>query len=465
MNSYGITPAFADLLLASLNGIRTNLPVVCAQLHDGDPGSQGINNPSAITTRQPLTFTAPDNGATALSGGVPTWSVSAGETLQAISLWSGLETDPTAVCLFTLRLSVATPIAAGDVVVLSGCDLEWWDAANKIWPPILTITAGTAQGQASALAPTLVASSIIEAPTANASASALEPTVFLGTIVAAPTAGATSLAFVPTIDLDLGITAPAATATATALLPIPSTAITAPVASANGSALAATVSGTAALTAPTALGSSSALVPTVTAVSPVTYTATGAGGSGTGSSGATMSWSHTISGNALIVAVSLESGSTTTTATAKVGTTSMTLLGSAPNFNNSGYYARVVLFGLLSPPTGSQTITVTTSGGANYLEGNSVSYTNVTSFGSVVTGSGTSSAPALSVSSAANQMVVESFTTWSTNPSSYTQTSRYSLNINSPYRPFLIGDAPGASTVSFSAASSDYWSAIAVPLI
>lgn len=199
-------------------------------------------------------------------------------------------------------------------------------------------------------------------------------------------------------------------------------------------------------------------------VIPVTYDATGAGGSVNGAIAGTMSWSHTISGNAVVAAVSLQSSLSTTTVSAKVGSTAMTLLGTGPQFTSSGFYISVVLFGLLNPPTGTQTLSATMSSGTNYCEANSVSYRNVAAFGSSVSGSGTSSAPALSVASGVHQMVAEAFTTFNTNPTGYTQTTRYSLNVASPARPFLIGDAPGAPTVSFSAAACDLWSAIAVPM-
>lgn len=163
------------------------------------------------------------------------------------------------------------------------------------------------------------------------------------------------------------------------------------------------------------------------------------------------------------MALALESSLSTTNATAKVGTSAMTQLGASPQMTNAGNFYRIVWFGLLNPPTGAQTISVTMDSGSNFCVAESVSYNS--RFGPLTTGSGTSSVPALSVPSAKGQMVVEAFTTWNTNPSGYTQTSRYSANVNSPARGFLVGDAPGASTVNFSAASCDQWTAAAVPLI
>lgn len=196
----------------------------------------------------------------------------------------------------------------------------------------------------------------------------------------------------------------------------------------------------------------------------VNFDAKGAGASGTGTA-ITISQAHNIAGNAVVMPVCMQSSLSTTNATAKVGTTAMTKLGSSPQVTNAGYYFQVVWFGLLNPPTGAQTVSVTMDSGSNYCEAISLSYNSVASFGPLTTGSGTSSAPALSVSSAKGQMVAEAYSTWNTNPSGYTQTSRYAVNVNNPARPFQAGDAPGAPTVNFSAVSCDQWTAAAVPLI
>lgn len=195
---------------------------------------------------------------------------------------------------------------------------------------------------------------------------------------------------------------------------------------------------------------------------PVAYDATG-GGSGV--VGTSTSWTHNIAANAVTLSGYLQATNTTAVPTANVGGTSMTLLGVSPKYGpTAGYYFWSFIFGLLNPPTGNQTITISASTAAA-VGANSVSYKNVGSFGTFTSTQGTSSAPVLSVPSAPGQMVVETFATWSTNPSGYTQTSRYTQNVNSPARGLLVGDAPGASTVSFSASSCDEWTAAAVPLL
>ncbi|UGT94864.1 hypothetical protein KN246_15855 [Mycobacterium intracellulare] len=198
---------------------------------------------------------------------------------------------------------------------------------------------------------------------------------------------------------------------------------------------------------------------------PVAYVSAGAGAAAIAAS---ISWTHNITGNCLVVPVAAESNVSTAAVTAKVGTTTIPLIGkSSQPITASGFFVWPTFFALLNPPTGSQTITLSISGGGTaVLEGNSVCYDKVGSIGTMVTSNGSSSAPALSVPSGVGQMVVEMFTTWNTNPTGYTQTSRYSQNAGSPARGLLIGDAPGASpSVSFSAASMDIWSAAAIPLL
>lgn len=55
------------------------------KLHIGDPGSDGTGNPSVVTTRQLATFAAPSGASS--SATVPTFSMTATETITDISIW------------------------------------------------------------------------------------------------------------------------------------------------------------------------------------------------------------------------------------------------------------------------------------------------------------------------------------------------------------------------------------------
>ena len=114
---------------------------------------------------------------------------------------------------------------------------------------------------------------------------------------------------------------------------------------------------------------------------PISFGSTGVGTAGT-VNGTTATWQHVVGSSvtALVVAVTA-SAWPAPTITARVGSRTMTSLGTVVS---SGSGHRVEIFGLLSPPTGAQSVTVTTSMTSN-IAGNSVAYTGVASFGTTYT--------------------------------------------------------------------------------
>lgn len=116
----------------------------------------------------------------------------------------------------------------------------------------------------------------------------------------------------------------------------------------------------------------------------VLYDATGGSGSGFNT---TWSWNHVLAPNANAICVGMEASGSLPVGAATCGGVSMTAVAA---YSYSSGQA-VSLFALLSPPTGSQTITVT-SPTSDYGVGTSVSYkgvniaaTNLTSNGWTVT--------------------------------------------------------------------------------
>lgn len=195
----------------------------------------------------------------------------------------------------------------------------------------------------------------------------------------------------------------------------------------------------------------------------ITYDSAGAGN--TVGNASSLSWSHTIAGNAVLVGINIQTG-TPSGVTAQVGSTPMTNLGVYNYYG--GTSPTIIVFGLLSPPTGSQTITVTTPAGS-YLAANSVSYFGVHGFGgNIINGNATSSA-SLAVPSALSPSVFQVFGTGGVSTpvfGSYNQTSRWSIASTANSGPILIGDASGIGGVTFSAtqSSGNYWGGMAVPL-
>ena len=197
----------------------------------------------------------------------------------------------------------------------------------------------------------------------------------------------------------------------------------------------------------------------------VVYDATGAGAA---NATGTLSWSHTINPYAtgITLVCSTFTDTSTRTVTASVGATSMTLLGSVLNYDTNFGFSSVYLFGLLNPPSGIQTVTASITGATTrQCAGNSTSYTGVSRFGSITTTSGASN-PSMSVSSGRRQMISQAFGGFNASMSGYNQTSRYNVAFASGNNIALImGDARGASSVSFSATTSTPWGGIGVPLV
>jgi hypothetical protein len=181
-------------------------------------------------------------------------------------------------------------------------------------------------------------------------------------------------------------------------------------------------------------------------------------------------WSHTASADASFVIVALRwqhngspfSAAGTPTRTATYGGTPMTSLG-VIGLNNAaltdinGTFTYHEFFGLLAPPTGPQTVSLSVerADAVVTVDGCSVSYVRVSNFGSVSSVYGTEPGTSLAqtVSSATNEMVVQMFNTATGTISGYNQASRYDDQANGVG--FVVGDAPGASSVPFAANRAD----------
>lgn len=185
----------------------------------------------------------------------------------------------------------------------------------------------------------------------------------------------------------------------------------------------------------------------------------------------TLSWSHTASGTNPAVIVGVASG-TDCTLTATYGGVAMTALGKAESgtIGGSGF---VQLFGLLNPPTGAQTVTVTASVSSISLIGGSISYTGVQSFGTAVTGSfGDNATLPTSVSltvpgTTSGNIVVDAVAT-GTGVTSSTATNRWLHNLNAGSAAGNAAQSTAAVTGSSTAIgyniSADWAAMVAVEL-
>lgn len=123
--TYGITPVYANLQLATLNNAGLSVPIVCAQLHNGDPGIDGTSSVSTVGARQQVTLDDPVGGATNLVGTSPSYNISGPDSIEALSLWSGFESDTDAYALYTLAAEPPVDVAEGDVLILNECSIAF----------------------------------------------------------------------------------------------------------------------------------------------------------------------------------------------------------------------------------------------------------------------------------------------------------------------------------------------------
>jgi hypothetical protein len=201
-------------------------------------------------------------------------------------------------------------------------------------------------------------------------------------------------------------------------------------------------------------------------------------------------WSHTIAGNAVVAFFSIQcnggpgSDATAPTVTAHVGDTAMTPFGDPLLFTSyeaGGYVFGYWLyaFGLLNPPTGDQTLTISalpTVGFTRDMSANSVSFANVSSFGTPVTASdpvgGFGHAPLLSATVMTGYKIAQGFTSDSNlDFSLYSQTEDWNaagVSSSGAGLPMVIGHAGGTSgsETTFSASVHNHpWAGIAIPVL
>ena len=272
---------------------------------------------------------------------------------------------------------------------------------------------------------------------------------------------------------DVGTTASAASAAATTAGTNASIAISS--ASAANTLAQGTIDGLNTAWSAGGTGNPVTTIPTIAAAIPtsaivggagatVTFGAAGAGnnaGNLFGATSSSLSWSHTIATGDLGVLVFIGyvvSPGQTASSSVTYGGTAMTMIQKETSSASSGLGVGVLeAWWLKSPASGAKTVAVSVSG-ANFsqLMGNSVSYV-ASKVGTVGPNlGGGSDTLSMSAASVTGNMVVGAFcaeiSSGSQSLSAYTQTQRY--NASSGGGAVVIGDAAGASSVSFGATSS-----------
>lgn len=190
---------------------------------------------------------------------------------------------------------------------------------------------------------------------------------------------------------------------------------------------------------------------------PVTFDSVSGGHTDSGLGNASTTWSHTATGGSPAAVVGLRWSQTggigDATRTVTYGGVTMQSLGVrglAGEATNAIAAEFVEFFGIRNPSAGAQTVSVTVARGASSLsfEACSVSYANVSAFVATTPVSGNEAGTSMTqpVNSAVNEMVVQMFGTETGAVTGYTQTPRH-ISANG----LLIGDAPGAPAISFTA--------------
>ena len=207
----------------------------------------------------------------------------------------------------------------------------------------------------------------------------------------------------------------------------------------------------------------------------VLYDSVGAGTQGTSASGGTYTQSHTLGANAkcIMVAAMVGSGAGGKTITAKIGSTDIPQVYQRLVYSTTW---QLVVFALLDPPTGAQTISLILPSGTNYSYSfNSTAYSGVKAIGTAVSpaAAGTSPATQTVTTATGGGMIFHAFGAANNGAacfSAYNQNQRAAISgaTNSCSTPLVLGDANGAASVTFSATTSGTgtynWGSIAVPL-
>lgn len=213
---------------------------------------------------------------------------------------------------------------------------------------------------------------------------------------------------------------------------------------------------------------------------PIAFDAVSAFNNSGASGSPTLTWTQNISGTAALAWVGvINYGAAAPVPTVKIGSTSMNLLGSiswsSQHIYSSNTYNLVwCAFGLLNPPTGSQTFSAGGISGLYSATGQifaaSTSYFNVGSFGTFQSTTGSTASLSHTVTAAPGQLVAQGFFeayAGATGPffSAYNQTSRLN-NAGTGGFWMVVGDAPGVASVPFTATAADAntWVSAAVPL-
>jgi hypothetical protein len=188
----------------------------------------------------------------------------------------------------------------------------------------------------------------------------------------------------------------------------------------------------------------------------------------------TASWTHTlVAPGAVLTAFESRCGAQTPasqTITSTCGGVAMTQLGFIATNSEQAF----VIYGILNQTAGAKTIAISVGNGANTgrsLVGSSVSYTGVSSFGTIASNSGAGTADSLTVTGPASvsEMIFAAFATaQSGSISGFSPTSRFATATGDGFSGINIGDGaatPPSLTLTATNSVGGAWAGLGVRLI
>lgn len=125
MSAVGLSTALISAWFNTFRNVPFTVPITCMQLHTGVPGADGTSNPSSVIARVAFTFAGATPDGISITGNPPSWTMTGDETLSHISVWSGYESDPNAMFLFSMALKVPKTVAAGDKYTQNSSNLTF----------------------------------------------------------------------------------------------------------------------------------------------------------------------------------------------------------------------------------------------------------------------------------------------------------------------------------------------------
>lgn len=110
----GLSPTLlANKWLNMLSATAFTAPSACyIELHIGDPGINGTTNPSVVTTRQAVTWSAASGGALTLSN-TPSFTMTGTETISHVAVW---DASSAGNFLFSSALTASKSVVATDIL-------------------------------------------------------------------------------------------------------------------------------------------------------------------------------------------------------------------------------------------------------------------------------------------------------------------------------------------------------------